>query len=56
MGAPGGSKRHRRTIELDDADHRALFDVAHAMGLASQSEALRRLIREAAARIAAKGA
>jgi hypothetical protein len=49
-------KIHRRTIELNEADHRALFDVAYAMGLASQSEALRRLIREAAERVGAKGA
>ena len=43
-----GSKRLRKTVVLDEADAQALLDVAHAMRLASQSEALRRLIRHAA--------
>jgi hypothetical protein len=49
-----GTKRLRKTVVLDEADARALSDVAYRMRL-SHSEVVRRLIRAAAANVA-KGA
>lgn len=49
-----GSKRLRKTVVLNEADAQALSDVAYRMRL-SHSEAVRQLIRSAAANVA-KGA